>query len=440
MPTLTSRQLSFLAGADNTVRRLEQPHRFEKDILRSGKWTVDGESWEVTPATLAQIVRNFNLGKERGLDCPVVWNHSQDVRDRTGIVEKLFIRGETLVGQFSLSNPDTESQVINSGGVSVEIREPFIDGLGNEYDLMLTHLGIVSHPVIPNQGPFKRLSLLAGTQTMPKPRYAVRQLANGKSWIRQLADGEAVAPDEKETTTPPKKEPNAPDAAAESYPEVPEEAAGPLVVLFNRCLARAEPPLQLPEGTNGTNLIERATIVDSMYDQIDGMDGDDESGEGMSDNQYSVPDVPPEVIAPQYAQQLSLKLKTNNLTDADRAVLKLAAEVKGLKAAEEKTRQLALQQAEFDFRAKLEELCGTTQVLIKQKEDLLEAGKAVSWKLSILKPYESLEPQLNTKSKTRKLAALPSEPGREPTKRTFAEARQFGLSMIGGSQAKKKEN
>lgn len=403
IPTLSVRQLQFLTP-DSSVRRLEKPGTYEKDILRVGRWRVGDESWEVTSDTLAEIKRNFDAGQSRKLDCPVVWNHSSDVRDRCGVVQSLSIRGDELFATFSAATPEDEAKILNSGGVSVEVREPFIDGIGNEYPLMLTHLGIVSHPVIPGQGPFKRLSIDSNNKGASRMRYATRQLklANGnvKAFTRQLADGEDAAPDETVTDAPPAPEP----AAPEDYPSLDDAQFNAVKKIVEKLLSRSD-GISLPDGVTGENLIANVENMLNTLEQVKPVITE----ETPADTVDATP------VEGMTADAMQMAIKHYRKREADR------------KASEEKAKQLAMVQAKTSFVTKLDSLCKTTQVLAKSRPDLLSAGEASGWKLSILAPFEESGPQLNTESKTRKLAGSEINPNSTKTVREMALA-TVGLS------------
>jgi len=348
---------------------------------------VNGEIWDVTPDTLQEIKRNFDLGKQRGLDCPVVWNHSNDARDRGGDVDALRIQNDTLVAQFGLMDGENPAKVTGSGGVSVEVREPWHDGLGNEYPLMLTHVGIVNHPVIPGQGQFKRLSLLQGNPQMNK-RYAVRQLATGQKFVRRLAEGDAVAPDETATDSPPAE--MVEDAT--SMPALDETQFSEFEKIVNELLDKAYPGLTLPKGTTGENAFANATNVITVAKQLQ---GDTEEPEAPA-AEAPAAEATVDQMSPEAMQ---LALKQYRQRDAERA------------AAEEKQRHLAIQQAEVEFKTRLTSLIGSSKIQPVHRDELIETGKARQWSMSILDIFEGKEPQLNTSSKTRKFAASATPSG-----------------------------
>ena len=144
--------------------RQQQPDNertyFEKDILRVGIWETQAGTWEVTHDTIQKLVRNFQLAQSRGNKVPVVWNHSRDARDQIGHITKLFARNDTLFAVFWASDPEDIKRLGKTvDEVSVEASEDWEDGHGNQYDIIITHLGVVNLPVVTNQGNFKRLSL-----------------------------------------------------------------------------------------------------------------------------------------------------------------------------------------------------------------------------------------------------------------------------------------
>lgn len=359
------------------TRQLEKPGRFKKDILRVGSWNVGGETWDVTADTLRELKSNFDAGKQRGIDCPVVWNHSNDARDRNGCVESLSIEGDSLVCEFSVNDTEDAKKIVNSGGVSVQVREPFFDGLGNEYPLMLTHLGIVNHPVIPGQGPFRELSLSLDKGAKPM-RYATRQLklADGKvkSFTRQLAEGDEAAPDE----TVSDKAPEAMTEAAET-PTLDESQVSALQDPIGKLL-KAAYGVDLPAGTNGENFIANLTNTISIAEQITSPEKEEPAAPELDA-------MPVEQMSP---EQLSLALNLSRKREADR------------KASEEKQRELALQQSKVNYVTKLDGLVKDCKVLATAKASLTKAGEMSGWDLSLLDGFKS--PVLNTTSKTRALA------------------------------------
>lgn len=192
MATATATAKYRLESTSGKFRRLDASPtapRVVKDILRVGKWVVDGESaeWAVEPKTLSAIVDNFRRFRANGNRCPLIFDHDGGSEGRIGDVVDLTVDGETLYATCEIHNAKHLSAFGAKPGdltqheVSVEVSEPFVDGQGNEYPICLTHLAVCLNPVVPGQGPFKRLSL-RGKKTMAKKQLATEETEGADSF------------------------------------------------------------------------------------------------------------------------------------------------------------------------------------------------------------------------------------------------------------------
>ncbi len=135
-----------------------------KDLLRVGNWNIQGKPWNVTPETLIAVRDNFAKFKAAGNRVPLIWEHDGGAASRSGDLAELFIQGDTLYGKFPITDTKYQASFGTVAGdetpheVSVEVYESFTDGTGKTYAPCLTHVAIVINPVVPGQGPFKRLS------------------------------------------------------------------------------------------------------------------------------------------------------------------------------------------------------------------------------------------------------------------------------------------
>lgn len=129
---------------------------YRKEVLKVGTWLIGEEEWNVDEETLEDLVKNFRLAKERGVEMPVVWNHSKDARDTIALIEDLHKDGEKLFVLFEAERQEDIERIGTSiKEVSPEVLSPWRDGLGNEYSIMLTHMGLVNHPVVAGQENFQ---------------------------------------------------------------------------------------------------------------------------------------------------------------------------------------------------------------------------------------------------------------------------------------------
>ena len=120
------------------------------------------------------LVRQFRRCKRNGVRIPWIWNHEGGAQDRIGDVEDLWIAGKTLYARMSVLDRRQVARFGSRPGdlvrheVSVEVTDNFVDGAGRRYPLALTHIACVLHPVVPSQGPFRRLTLSAKETPMTK--------------------------------------------------------------------------------------------------------------------------------------------------------------------------------------------------------------------------------------------------------------------------------
>lgn len=132
----------------------------DKDVLAVGRWRVGDREWRVDLAMLRRLVINFQRARDRGIRVPVVWNHSEDARDKIGEVVRLYLSGDVLRARFwTMREADANRLLAMDDQVSVEVVEGWTDGKSRRYDLFLTHLAVVTQPVVHPQGPMRRLSL-----------------------------------------------------------------------------------------------------------------------------------------------------------------------------------------------------------------------------------------------------------------------------------------
>lgn len=164
--------------------------RYCKDLLSTGAWRVGRETWNVTRQTLATIVENFDRGRRLGLDCPLVWNHSDDARDRLGRVVGLSVFGNTLWGVVEVCDSVDAAQMLKVNQVSVGCSDGWRDGYGNSYaGDFLVHVGVVNHPVVSGQGPFRSLGQLSQGETA-RTRTRERGLNMKRLWESGLTGKE----------------------------------------------------------------------------------------------------------------------------------------------------------------------------------------------------------------------------------------------------------
>lgn len=331
--------------------------------MRVGTWRVGDDEWPVDSETLHQIVENFSLAKERGCDCPVVFNHSSDVRDRCGLVHELATDGKTLWANAEITDDGVNVARKPGVGVSVRVTEGWTDGLGNPYDLFLEHLGIVSHPVVAGQGPFVQLSLISEGEP---------SMIFGKK-TRSLAAGDT-------TSTP--------TAAAATIDDLK-----PVLARIVKAAAKLSntPGLDTAiENATDETLISTLNIV---ADVLAGMAGE-EKAEGETDT----------AATPTADSVAGMDPASMSYAQMSAAFPKLKAFAMSLVETQQQVAQAALISKQVEYRRELDRLSKAGVIDIDGRNALTDVGAKSGYNMSLLKTFSDKVPAVHTKSKTLSLA------------------------------------
>lgn len=388
---ISATSFDFLTPADfGGFRNLEasSPRRLLKDVLRVGRWNVGGKVWDVTKETLLQIANNFLAYRLRGGDCPLVWNHSNDARDRVGDVEEVRIEGDRLLAVVNVKSDADAEQIQKVGKVSVSVAPEWTDGTGQTYREHLVHVGVVNHPVVPDQEPFVELSL---EKSNMRKRFAI--FGNK---LRQLAVGEEPATGESVVE----------EIVAGTVPTATDATDKELTPLFRELFSLIGiPGIQLSADVNDSTLLSEVKI---LLNVAKGMKGEAPSSE------------------PETVEQVE-----SMPTDGDYASIQA-----GLKMA--KSRLLSIyrarkEEAKQAFVARLDQLNKAGTVDDAGVKSLSLIGEQMAYDLSILKPFDRLASEagklIHTSSKLRNLA-VPTEPA-VGSSRSIEEIRKRAAAFVG---------
>jgi hypothetical protein len=364
-----------------------------KDVLRVGEWKVGEKSWNVTHETLVQIARNFRDYRSRGGDCPLVWNHSNDSRDRLGDVEEVRVDGDRLLAVVSVKSSDDLEQVRKVGKVSVSVAPEWTDGTGQTYREHLVHVGVVNHPVVPAQEPFIELSLFSQEKLNMSKRFALRG-----NKLRQLAVGEEPVAGESVVE----------EVAAGTVPTATDATDKDLTPLFRELFALLGiPGIQLSESVNDSSLLSEVKI---LLNVAKGM-----KGEAPTDEPETVEQVEEMPVDGDYASvQAGLKLAKSRLLSIYRK---------------------QIDDAKASYVARLDQLRKAGAMDDDARKRFESIGSQNAYDLSILKPFdrvaEGLGQSINTSSKIRNLAV-----GSEPSvgrSRDLDEIRKRAAAFVGAT-------
>lgn len=375
--------------------------RFRKKILSVGRWyghTPTGKPYETTRETLSRLVENFNKGKAVGLSCPLQWGHNDDPQKRLGSVVELENVGDDLYGIVTIPNEHEAEKALMSD-TSVEVTHNYIDGFGNSYPEMLTHLAIVTHPAVPGQGPFVALS--QRKSPMSKQKFFT-QLMGKKLFAFRLAEGGTAPEGSPITDTPP-------DNAVEA-PSFTDEQVSFLMPGINKICERAE-VRGLADDTSGANFPERWNGL--IYYGL----GEDEQ---ETDSEPITDDTASEVADSTEPVQMGKK-KAGKVTQLEAALAENVALKNRI--------QLAAKSA---FESKAVQLMNAGRLTVDAKNKAIQLAAKSDYDLSILDAIalpESMAIAPSAASKVMaQLSAKAGSSGKEPG---YGERRKQALKRIG---------
>lgn len=336
---------------------------FEKDILSCGTWEGgDCPRWNVTTDVLDGIVNSFRLQKSRGIRIPLVYEHANQARDRVGEIDELWRDNCRLMARcWAAKEDDVRHLQQVSPEVSVGVEENWKDGEGNVYPIAIEHVAIVNNPVCHGQGPFRRLSLKQSStegKTM-KEKFVKRTIR------RLLADGGVVT----ETA----------DVAVEDT--TPQDGDTTIAVTEVVSMIGKYFGVDLPKDVDTAK--ELRLVLETM------MSGSPDESESDA-TQEMVESMPVDSMSP-----AMLKLSLNTLRKRYSALNKEVAT----------RRELDLSRAKDEYSEVLDEACTSGAITAAVREELMEVGKSVGYKLSLVNHLKNAQPgqSLQMGSKTRHL-------------------------------------
>jgi len=138
--------------------------RYRKELIKVGKYIKDStkQGFEVTAEILDEWVMTFNRWIANGNKVPIPLGHDAiDEPDKNrGWLTRMYREDNTLFGELDLS----DEKLALTTDVSVCIENGIVDGLGEIYKQLITHVALCTNPVIPGLANFERLSLSRGKE------------------------------------------------------------------------------------------------------------------------------------------------------------------------------------------------------------------------------------------------------------------------------------
>lgn len=330
----------------------------EKDCLYTRKWDTDAGPWNVTGEVLDDIVRQYKLYRKNGYVSHFVWNHDEDAKKGIGVdVLDLVRRGNELIAICGAKTAKALSRLEEHDQVSIYV-DQHTDGTGRRYTQLLKHIGMVHHPVVNNQRPFKRI--LSRNSDMAKKL----QLRKGRRLAAEGDEGGGGASDE---------------ATEMSVKEV--------VKLINEHFQAS-----IPEDVDTAKELGIALkMLAGGEDPADAVDTEEQAADAMEN-------------------PLQVAASRGKLTPGEK---KLAAERDALKKQLEEQKAKQLSRAKRQFESEAKSLVESGRITAGERAELEKEGKRVGYRLSILAGYKRLAPNAAGTSPKRlaSTGASPKPPG-----------------------------
>ncbi len=135
---------------------------FKKVLAVVGKYhqAADDVTYDFTHELFGHWVAVFGEMQANGIKVPLVMapNHEDDELDRNrGWLQKLYIEGNNLVGEFEVIGEDAITSVVRND-VSVFSPPVWTDGTGKKYKWPLVNIALTDHPLIPGLGDWQRIA------------------------------------------------------------------------------------------------------------------------------------------------------------------------------------------------------------------------------------------------------------------------------------------
>jgi len=129
--------------------------RFRKPVMRVGKYASGGRIHDVTGRTLDNWVTQFGRMSDAGVRVPMPNTHEKagDPDFNRGYVDGMYRDGDELVMTCELIGDDALAASKRSD-VSVFSVPEFSDGQGTGYPNAITHVALVTHPLVSDLGEF----------------------------------------------------------------------------------------------------------------------------------------------------------------------------------------------------------------------------------------------------------------------------------------------
>lgn len=153
--------------------------RFVKDLITAGTWYKGNQAHDVPVERLNHWADTFAAMSKAGVKVPLPLGHTNDADKNRGYVADMFVRDNadgkpTLYMAADLIGEDAIA-LANRVEVSINAEPELKAGDGKTFSDCLTHVALVTDPVVNGQGPFVKLAASRGGGTVEVPVFRMSQ-------------------------------------------------------------------------------------------------------------------------------------------------------------------------------------------------------------------------------------------------------------------------
>jgi len=174
------------AGSVTTDDNGQPRRRYVKDLIRAGRWTkgLSNITFDVPKQRLKHWADTFSAMKAAGVKVPVPLGHTNDPAANRGEVVDMYVEGDTLYGVIDLIGNDA-LPLASRSEVSIFAEPVMMAGDGKRFDDAITHVALVTDPVVNKQDGFVPVAASRGTVRVPVMRLSMTE-GNAMDW-KELA-------------------------------------------------------------------------------------------------------------------------------------------------------------------------------------------------------------------------------------------------------------
>jgi len=173
-PAAKSASLGSLLYMPNSATgravRAAQSNVYLKELIHVGKFRRPdtGDVYDIKEKQLESWAETFARMRGNGLKIPIPLTHKEaDNPDHNrGWVREMFVDTNRLMGILELNDEDPDRLAANSD-VSIFCPQEFIDSQGNVYEQPITHIALVTDPLIPGLKGFVPVAASQGQVNIP---------------------------------------------------------------------------------------------------------------------------------------------------------------------------------------------------------------------------------------------------------------------------------